>query len=169
MDLVTGVRQAAPDDVEQITNVLGFKTATGASFVGATPFDMATMDAAYRLWRGTSAPVQRQFSIMKDDRVFFVYPGAAATPGRALIEALVLPSVPPAGGADYATATIELDARFTRCLLDYILYRAFMKDADEGGPQRVTQATRHYTAFMDGTGRSAVMAEQQAANANGKT
>ena len=84
---------------------------------------------------------------LSNPRVFYVYPQAAS---GARVE-LVYSSVPtPHAIDDIATDTIGLDDRYAPAILDYILYRAYQKDADyAANDQRSASA---YQTFLNSLG-----------------
>jgi hypothetical protein len=158
--LVAGVKQEAPPTAVRILRVLGTE-GLGGVFRTVTRFNMRSMDAARPGWREDPSGVARQYALVDDDRVFYVYPPQDGG-DVAQIEAVVLPEVKRPTDNGYDDHELDVDPRYRRVLVDYALYRAFLKDMNiEGAAQR---AQAHYAAFMSGTGRDAIMAEQQMTN-----
>lgn len=93
-----------------------------------------------------SATVKHYMFDERNPKVFYVYPPQAATPGY--VE--VVYSASPDALATTA-ASITLDDIYSSALLDYVLYRAYSKDADiaPSAPQR---AVAHYEAFLKSLG-----------------
>ena len=81
----------------------------------------------------------------RDPKTFYVYPKAPAT-------ALYLELVYSAAPTDCATtaSTIGVDDIFANALLDYVLYRAYSKDAEYAANGQLALA--HYTAFANAFG-----------------
>ena len=81
----------------------------------------------------------------RDPKTFYVYPKAPAT-------AHYIEVVYSAAPTDCATtaATIGVDDIYANALLDYVLYRAYSKDAEYAANGQLAMA--HYTAFMNALG-----------------
>lgn len=150
--LVGGARQEPDADVERVVRVLSSGPSQAGPFRAVTHFDLATMNAVHPTWQ-TDPPAQmRQFSLVHDATAFWVYPPQpAGDPGYAVVEAVVIPEIPSAEDAGFAEHEIDVDQRFQRALVDYTLYRAFMKDSDTGDAS--ARAQHYYAAFRAGTGQ----------------
>lgn len=117
--------------------------------------DRKILDDQRPTWYSDTSTFSIQHFIY-DDRnphEFLVYPPASA---GATVE-IVYSSVPTAHtltetqlGNTATTETIRLDDIYANCLLDYILYRAYSKDAEYAG--NGARATGHYTAFTTALG-----------------
>lgn len=143
-------RQSLPDDAVRVTRVLGVRDGgEDAKLRALTRFDLRSMSAAHPEWQAaTGRP--RQYSTTADQKVFWLYPAPGSADYYADVEAIVVPAVPDVdtwGDEDETESpTIELDSRFQRALVDYILYRALDKDSDTANPER---AQARYQAFHD--------------------
>lgn len=89
-----------------------------------------------------------------DPRAFYVYPPANGTTTSIEIIFSAYPTdvAEPAAGSEYTAVTgnIGISDIYGNALLDYVMYRAYMKDADfAGNPQR---AMSHYSAMATSLG-----------------
>ena len=75
-------------------------------------------------------------------RRFYVYPGASST--STFIE--IVYSTSPTDFANSSSATMFVDDIYANALIDYVLYRAYMKDAEFAGNQQ--RASSHYQLFV---------------------
>ncbi len=86
----------------------------------------------------------------RDPKVFYVYPPAAASGASVEVVYSAYPTdiTEPADGALYTTVTgnISLPDIYANLLTDYVLYRAYTKDADYAG--NAARAQAHYGAFQ---------------------
>jgi len=80
-----------------------------------------------------------------DPRRFYVYPGVA---GNAYIE--IVYSKSPTDLAN-TSATIDIDDIYGNAIVDYVLYRAYMKDAEYAGNGQ--RAASHYQLFSVSIGQ----------------
>ena len=126
----------------------------GIGAPGATPGRAITRTERYILdsqrpdWNtetGSDASKHYMFD-ERNPKVFYVYPPQSATPGSVEI---VYSAAPDALAT--SAASITLDDIYASALLDYVLYRAYSKDADiaPSAPQR---AVGHYEAFLKSLG-----------------
>lgn len=81
----------------------------------------------------------------RDPKNFYVYPKAPETPWY--VE-LITSSAP--ANTDDVSAVIGIDDIYANALLDYVLYRAYSKDATFA--QNANLAVAHYTAFSNSLG-----------------
>lgn len=150
--LAAGARQDTPATSVRVARVLGTReTETGATRA-VTRFDLRSMGAARPGWESDPAGRARQYALAPDADVFYLYPPQPDPPHFGVVEHIVIDDVPEPADAGYDTHEIDLDQRFRRALVDYVLYRTYSKDADVGGQSE--RATMHYKAFVDGTGVS---------------
>ena len=80
----------------------------------------------------------------RDPKTFYIYPKAPAT-------AWYVEVIYSASPTDCATGgTLQIDDIYANALLDYVLYRAYSKDAEYA--QNAQLALAHYTAFSNSLG-----------------
>ena len=80
----------------------------------------------------------------RDPKTFYVYPKAPATAHYVEVIYSASPTDASAGGV------IQIDDIYANALLDYILYRAYSKDAEYAGNAQL--AVAHYQAFSNSLG-----------------
>lgn len=135
MALVAGAAQTLPADCIALMDVAYNKDGSAI-----TPCDKAALDAFSPGWaiRPTDSSV-RHWMASDDPKVFYVYPAQNATPATVSIVASVYPLK--------ATASGFIDVRdiYAERLVNYILYRAFSKDAEFSGSAE--KAVAFYQAF----------------------
>lgn len=145
--LVAGTRQTIPAAGYQFvraTRNMGTAGTTPGRAVRKVPMDM--LDSQTPLWH-SATPAATTLHYVYDPRepkAFYVYPPAT---GTTYLE-VTYSAVP----ADIATvgSTITLDDVYANPLLDYVLYRAYSKDATDIG--NAERAVAHFQAFKDAVG-----------------
>ena len=162
VQLVTGTKQALPTDglrlIKVTRNMSGTGNATGKRAIRIVNVDILNTqepdwndptvsgDAAH----GT---VVKHYIFDEDDpRNFYVYPGVS---GNAYVE--VVYSASPTDLAN-TSATISVDDIYANAIIDYVLYRSYMKDAEyAGNAQRAQNHYQLFTASIGQGGQSAML------------
>jgi hypothetical protein len=161
--LAQGTLQTLPENYASVmAAVRNLKTnATSPKVPGPSlrVVDMDILDASAPNWHdGTKVKYQKTVKNVAFDannpNAFYVYPG---NDGTGFIE-LIVSRVPdqiaaPASLPDDLnsySATIDLQDIYFNCLVDYVLYRAYSKDASYAGSAQ--RAIAHYTAFSNALG-----------------
>lgn len=147
--LVAGTKQTIPSSGIQLLDVIR-NMGTGGSTPGRaiTRTDREILDEQRPNWHTETASAETKHYTFdeRDPRHFYVYPPQASSPGQ-------VEMVYSASPTDLAalTSTLTLDDIYSGPLLDYVLYRAYSKDADltPTAPQR---AVAHNNAFMSALG-----------------
>ena len=150
--LVAGARQTLP---EGATKLIDFWNNGGGTKRSVRLTNREILDAQSPGWQSL-AGVSDILHFMYDPRIpveFFVYPPAAA--GASLVGAYsAMPTdvAEPGDGALYTSVTGNLSVPdiYGNTLQDYILYRAYAKDADYAG--NTARAQAHYSAFAGALG-----------------
>jgi hypothetical protein len=145
--LVAGTRQTIPSDglrlLEVIRNMGTTGTAPGraVSLVGR-----GVLDAQRRGWHAEaqSTSIDHYVFDPRDPKTYYVYPPATST---AHIEVMVSVTPP---DVITGSSTIGLPGIYANVLIDYILYRAYSKDADFAA--NLERAMVHYQAFAGSLG-----------------
>jgi hypothetical protein len=83
-----------------------------------------------------------------DPRKYYVYPGVA---GNAYVE--IVFSRSPTDFANTSSAVSYLDDIYANAIIDYVLYRAYMKDAEFAG--NAQRANNHFQLFANSVGAGA--------------
>lgn len=147
IDLVAGAKQTLPSDARRLLDV--FTNGNGGA---VRPIDRNVLDTTRRAWQYETQTLDIERAVF-DDRLptqFWVYPPAA---DGAKLTLLYAKNTEP-----HATATlsaIQDDAILTEetyapALVDYVLSRAFMKDAETGA--NLSRGQAHYQAFAQAIG-----------------
>jgi hypothetical protein len=153
VSLVPGARQQIPAGgaklLEVVRNGAGAKRAVSVC-------DKELLDAQVPGWHvapGATEAVHFMFD-PRDPRSFHVYPPALVGASLELVYAAIPtliaePASPSATHAD-VVGNIALPDIYANALLDYVLFRAFSKDAEFAGVMARAQA--HYSAFAQALG-----------------
>ena len=151
VQLDTGTEQAIPDVGLRLIKVVRNMSAAGGSATGKRAIrivDREILDSQEPNWHdptvsGDAAHTTtvKHYVFDEDDpRKYYVYPGVA---GNAYVE-IVFSRTP----TDLAntSATLYIDDIYANAVIDYVLYRAYMKDAEFAGNQQ--RASAHYNLFL---------------------
>jgi hypothetical protein len=133
--LVAGVKQSIPTDGTKLIEVNRNMGSAGTTPGRAISIVMKhLMDAQDPDWTVAGAkPVVKHFMTdLRDPKVFYVYPPQPST--TEYIE-MVYAAYPPAVANLTAGTKISVDDIYANALMDFVLYRAFSKDADAGNAQ----------------------------------
>ncbi|WLD56885.1 hypothetical protein NFC81_09090 [Salinispirillum sp. LH 10-3-1] len=148
IDLVDGTRQSIPADGLRLLDVVRNTEGMAVSLI-----DRQYLDLFDRDWH--RLPEQDNIEHFtfdeRDPKRFYVYP--PATFGT---EVDVVYSKVPASHEESAledeNVTINIDDAYAPVMLDYILYRSFAKDSDDGG--NMNRSMVHRQAFRESLGLS---------------
>lgn len=120
---------------------------------GATPgaairvVSREILDAQHPEWHyeaNAGGTVQHFMFDVRDPKHYYIYPKAPATALYVEIIYSATPTDCSAGGV------IQIDDVYANALLDYVLYRAYSKDAEYA--QNANLAIAHYQAFVNAMG-----------------
>lgn len=156
-----GTRQSLPDGGLRLHTVTR-NTAAGSDKSALRRALMESLNTMRPSWH-TDTPTQDiEVYLYNPDEptAFYVYPPADA---GAEVE-LIYSAVPTLHDADYDASknnTLRLDSTYEAALVDYILYRAYSKDAD--APQSLNRAGLHFKAFSALLGSNANAAHDELA------
>lgn len=150
MKLAAGLaKQAVPDSaitLLDVTRNMGADGATPGRAISITSKKM--LDVVAPTWSSSSNGEGYITHFTYDPRnpkVFYVYKKA---PAADLYIEVMYSSIPIAA-ADSSSGVIGVDDIYANALLDYVLYRAYAKDAEN---QNIQLATAHYQAFTNSVG-----------------
>lgn len=140
LSLVAGPKQTLGASGMLLANVV-----RNGSGKGVTEISKGSLDISNPDWMvaSPSALVKHYAKDAREKKVFYVYP---PNDGNGTVE--VLQAKYPETITDTASDNISLPDEYADSILDYILYRAFGKDADYSGPQGLAQT--HYEKFLVG-------------------
>ena len=154
--LVVGTEQSIPTTALRLIKVVRNMSAAGSSATGkraVTLVDTDIIDAQEPDWHdptvtgdSTHTTTVKHYMFDEDDpRKFYVYPGASTT--STFLE--IVTSRNPTDLAN-TSATIYIDDIYGNAIVDYVLYRCFMKEAEFAG--NAQRAGGHYQVFMASVG-----------------
>ena len=159
VQLVTGTKQALPTDGLRLIKVTRNMSDASGGATGKRAVRIINVDILNTQepdWNDPSAAsgdaahgtVVKHYIFDDDDpRNFYVYPGVN---GNAYVELVY--SASPTDLAN-TSATISVDDIFSNAIIDYVLYRAYMKDAEYAG--NAQRASQHYQLFTASIGQGA--------------
>jgi len=156
--LGTGTKQSIPTDGLRLISVIRNMSGTAGSSTGGRAIRLVSwdiLDTQDPDWHNPTVTgdaahgtIPKHFLFDEDDPLnFYVYPGVA---GNAYIE-LVYSQRPTDLSA--ASSTIAIPDNYSNALIDYCLFKAFMKDAEFAGNQQ--RAASHYQIFTISVGGKA--------------
>lgn len=147
--LVAGAKQSLPSTGSKLIDVIRNTGGNKRSVRMTSRHILDTQTPSWYNLTGATEILHYTYD-PRDPKVFYVYPPAAST--GASVE-LVYSSYPtditePADGALYSAVTgnISLPDIYANILTDYVLYRAYTKDAEFAG--NAARAQAHYAAFQ---------------------
>ena len=151
VQLATGTEQTIPADGLRLINVARNMSGTATSATGARAISKVNLDVINSeepSWhdptvtgRAAHGTVVKHYMFDdRDPRKFSVYPGVA---GNAYVE-FIYSKNPTSIGAN--TDLIQVDDIFANALINFVLYRAYLKDAEFAGNQQ--RSGTHYQLFF---------------------
>jgi hypothetical protein len=150
--LVAGTKQSIPATGIQLIDIVRNMGTTGTTAGRAcTRIDRQILDEQRPDWHDAADADDEVLHWMfdpRDPKHFYVYP---PQPSSDFGYVEIVYASAPTDVANLTDATIGLDDVYAGALLDYVLYRAYSKDADltPGAPQR---AMAHYQNFITSLG-----------------
>lgn len=165
VQLATGTEQSIPDVAMCLIKVVRNMSATGSSATGKKAIRLVDEDILNSIepnWHDPTVTGDAAHgSVIKhyiydpdDPRRFYVYPGVKS--GLNAYVELVTARNPT--DLSSTSSTIYIDDVYGNALVDYVLYRCYMKDAEFAG--NAQRAGSHYQLFMasvSGGGQSKVL------------
>jgi len=149
VSLTTGsTKQTIPTDgilLLDVTRNMGSGGSTPGNAIRLTTREV--LDAQKPTWHTDANAlgyVQHYIYDTRDPKTFYVYPKAPATAWYAEVVYSAAPTDCSLGG------TIQIDDIYANALLDYVLYRAYSKDAEYAANANL--AIAHYQAFANAIG-----------------
>ncbi len=153
IDLEAGTKQTIPETGLRLLSLVR-NTAIASSKRVITKTSRSALDSTRPGWHGEDETVNIEQFIFDDmdPRTFYVYPPAAI---GAEVE-IIYSQVPSPHDIDYTVSksdAIKLPDSYAPAIADWIMYRAFSKDAEHSANQ--ARATGHFQAFMSAMGSKA--------------
>lgn len=149
-----GTKQSLPANGAKLIEVIRNAAATSAK-KSVRMINREILDAQTPGWHNIAGSVDILHFMYdpRDPKTFYVYPPATTSAQLDIVYAAYPTDiVEPADGALYTAVTgnISLPDIYGNAILDYILYRAYMKDSEYAGNAQRAQA--HYAAFNNALG-----------------
>lgn len=143
--LAAGTKQSIPDTGLRLLDVI--RNTTG-KMTGISVTTRKSLDTIRRAWHSDPASTRIEHYVFDDldPTTFYVYPPAADT--GAVVEILYSTVPAPHDLSDFAVYSLEafkLNDAHAPAATDYILYRAFAKDAET--PQNLNRSRMHYQNY----------------------
>ena len=168
IQLATGTEQSIPADGLRLFSVNRNMSGTAVNATGARAISKVNLDVINSeepSWHDSTVTgkaahgtvVKHYMFDDRDPRKFFVYPGVS---GNAFIE-VVYSKNPTSISA--ATDLIQVDDIFANPLMDFVTYKAYLKDAEAGGG--LQKATAYFNAFQASLGTGFAQQESNAPQA----
>lgn len=167
VQLATGTEQAIPDVGLRLIKVVRNMSAAGGSATGKRVIrivDREILDSQEPDWHDPTVTgdaahttVVKHYVFDEDDpRKYYVYPGVS---GNAFVE--IVFSRSPTDLAN-TSATLYVDDIYANAVIDFVLYRAYMKDAEFAG--NAQRAQTHYQLFVGSIGVGAQINQMASPN-----
>jgi hypothetical protein len=156
---VAGTKQTIPSDGIRLLTVI--RNTSGKSI---RRVDRNVLDSENPNWHQTTANNVAEHFVFDEDMptTFFLYPPRTGTPGQVEITYSAAPTDLAALGD-----VIYLNDIYANPLLDFLLYRAYLKDTDYAG--NAQRAATHYQAFQASIGGKRMSDAETTPNANVRT
>ena len=149
-----GTKQALPANGAKLVEVIRNAAATSAK-KSVRMVNREILDAQTPGWHNITGSVDILHFMYdpRDPKTFYVYPPATSSAQLDIVYAAYPTDITePADGELYTAVTgnISLPDIYGNALLEFVLYRAFMKDSEYAGNAQRAQA--HYAAFANALG-----------------
>ena len=140
--MVAGSKQTIPTGGIQLLDVIRNVSGNAIRRV-----DRDILDSENPGWHEATASNTAEHFIFSEDQpdVFYLYPQQTATPGNVEI---VYSAAPTDLGS--LASTIALNDIYANVIIDFLLYRCYLKDTEYAGNQQ--RAQQHYVAFNEALG-----------------
>ncbi len=166
--LVVGTAQTIPTGALRLLKVVRNMSAAGGSATGKRTIrlvDQDILDTQEPSWHDSTVTgdaahttIVKHYVFDEDDpRRYYVYPGASST--STFVE--IVYSDSPTDLAN-TSATLDVDDIYANAVVDYALYRAFMKDAESAGSTQRAQI--HFNLFNTSLGSGAQISNSSSPN-----
>lgn len=157
VQLGTGTLQSIPTDGLRLIKITRNMSGTAGSATGARSIRIVDFDILNTQepdWNNPTVSgdaahgaVVKHYAFDQDDpRKFYVYPGVA---GNAYVE--IVYSKTPTDLAN-TSATIDVDDIFANPIVDFVLFKAYLKDSEYAG--NAVRSNQHYALFNNSLGQS---------------
>lgn len=154
VNCVAGTKQALPANGSKLIEVVR-NSATGSAKKAIRMVNREVLDAQTPNWHNLTGSIDILHFMydVRDPKVFYVYPPATVAAQVDIVYSAYPTDVTePADGSLYTAVSgnISLPDIYGNVVLDYVLYRAYTKDAEYAG--NAARAQAHYQAFSGALG-----------------
>jgi len=144
----SGAKQTLPAGATKLISIFS----NGAAGRVVTPIKREMLDASTPLWPATtaSATIYHTMYDERDPLVFYTYP-PATTAATLRMQYAIAPTDIPTPTTNFlagVTGNLSVGDLFVNALLDYVLFRAYSKEAEVGNPERANQALARYAGSL---------------------
>jgi len=138
---VAGTKQALPGDALRLIDIP--RNSTGRAIKG--PYDRIGLDDNYPTWYSGNTATEAELFIYdeRNPKTFYVYPGVVVSTQLTLVYSKAPSSITLA--ENDAAITISLDDIYMNAIIEWILYRCYMKDAEYAADPN--KSLTHLNAF----------------------
>lgn len=151
--LEEGTKQSIPDDGLRLIDVVR-NTGTGSKMLGILVTSRRALDTTRRSWHSDDSSVDIEQFVFddQDPTHFYVYPPASSGAEVEIIYSSVPSEHSVSGGLTaIESEVIKLNDSYAPVITDYILYRAYSKDAEHAA--NLNRAQMHLQAYMTALGQ----------------
>lgn len=143
---VEGTKQSLPADALKLIDVT--RNESGKAIRG--PYNRQVLDDNYDTWYAgkTAQEVELYIYDERNPKTFYVYPGVVAGINLTLVYSKAPPAIDAAGND--AGEVIALDDVYVNAIIEWVLYRSYMKDAEYAANPNKSQM--HMNAFKSQLG-----------------
>lgn len=157
---VEGTKQSLPADALKLIDVT--RNESGKAIRG--PYNRQVLDDNYDTWYAgkTAQEVELYIYDERNPKTFYVYPGVVAGINLTLVYSKAPPAIDATGND--AGEVIALDDVYVNAIIEWVLYRSYMKDAEYAANPNKSQM--HMNAFKSQLGEKsqadvAMMAQEK--------
>lgn len=138
---VAGTKQALPADALRLIDIP--RNASGRAIRG--PFDRAVLDDNYPEWYAGNTATQAELFIYdeRNPKTFYLYPGVVVSTILTVVYSKAPPTITMA--TNDASELISLDDIYVNAIIEWIMYRCYMKDAEYAA--NPNKSMMHQNAF----------------------
>ena len=138
---VAGTKQTLPSDALRLIDIP--HNTVGRAIKG--PFNKAVLDDNYPTWYSGNAATEAELFIYyeRNPKIFRLYPGVAANTEINVVYSKAPPAITMA--ENNANQVISLDDIYMNAMIEWIMYRCYMKDAEYAA--NPNKSNMHQSAF----------------------
>jgi hypothetical protein len=138
---VAGTKQSLPADALRLIDIP--RNSSGRAIRG--PFDRAVLDDNYPTWYAGNIATEAELFIYdeRNPKTFYLYPGVVDATVLTVVYSKAPPTIDMA--SNDADSLISLDDIYVNAIIEWIMYRCYMKDAEYAA--NPNKSLMHQNAF----------------------